>query len=153
MNNLLLYLALILLGGSVILYGFGYFIGWKIEKGLLLKLIKDKNYPFETIDIPDMLAERFIHSDFDALWFRVSCRKKSAKEKNLSKNCNWMFFCGLFTLGLTLYNFSPWGNVLISLFTAVVGTVLWFIIVNSLRALYVVKRAVKVYKANTNTEA
>ena len=151
MDDLLFYVALVLLGCSVILYGVCVSIGWKIEKSLLINLINDKTYHFETIDLPAGLAESVTHNDFDALWFRISCRQKTDKENFLNKNCNWMFFCGVFILCLALFNFSVWANILIGLLTAIMGTLFWIIMINLLRIIYVQKKAWKIYLAHAHT--
>lgn len=145
MIDLLFYLALILLSGSVILNIVYYSIGWKIEKDLLIKLIKDENYPFETIDFPSEGTDDVYHNDFEALWFRIACRKKTDREHALNHHGNWMFFCGLLVLGLALYNFTPLLNVLLSLMSALVGTIIWLLLVISLRTILVSKIAWKIY--------
>ena len=153
MDDLLFYLALILLGGSVIVSGVYYFLCWKNNKDFLLNLMRDRNYPLESVDVPVELIERFGRDSFNVLWFKISCRKKTAKEKDLNKNGNWMFFCGVFSLCLTLYCFYPLVNVVVSIFTAIVGTVLWIIFTNHLNITYSMKKAWKVYVAHADTEA
>lgn len=143
MNDLLLYVAIAMLGISIVLFFIQQIVCAGKNLDIFKHLLKDRNYPVEfaekILTIKFSEKETNERDEFNFCWLKTSCRKRTTKEETLLHHAKWTGRCGGFALFLLFSKLSPFWTILLAIIFA-------FSLVGLYRAIIVSFFEIKTFK-------